>query len=167
MGYRDGDTSSDANFLNQNGVGTVIEGNLLWSPFNTATDPTIVGYRSIKRIRTRRAIEKALLKPLRAYLAQDLGPHLVTLIGTAIDQACAERKAVGALIGWQVVYDSSLNPASLLKKGGLRLKLRFEETPDLTDLGVYSTTMPEEFAVLSDAITAAIDNLGSTTFIAA
>lgn len=167
VGYRDGDTTSDANFLNQNGVLTVIEGNLLWGPYNTATDPTIVGYRSIKRIRTRRAIEKALLKPLRAYLAQDLGPHLVTLIGTAIDQACAERKAVGALIDWQVLWPRSLNPNSLLKKGGLRLKLRFEETPDLTDLAIYSTPEPEAFDVLADSITSAIDNLGSTTFRAA
>ena len=164
VSYRDGDTTSDANFLNQAGVGTVIEGNLLWAPFTTAQDPTIVAYRSIKRIRTRRAIEKALLRPLRAYLAQDLGPHLVTLIGTAIDQACAERKAVGALIDWQVLWPRSLNPNSLLKKGGLRLKLRFEETPDLTDLGIYSTPEPEAFDVLADAISSAIDNLGSTTF---
>ena len=141
VSYRDGDTTSDANYLNQNGVGTVIEGNLLWSPFNTATDPTIVGYRSIKRIRTRRAIEKALLRPLRAYLAEDLGPHLVTRIGQSIDQACAERKAVGALIGWQILWPRSLNPNDLLRKGGLRLQLRFEETPDLTDLGIYSNPL--------------------------
>ena len=166
VSYRDGDTSSDANFLVQNGVGTVIENSLLWSPFNTATDPTVVGYRSIKRIRTRRAIEKALLKPLRFYLAQDLGPHLVTVIGEAIDAACAERAGVGAIIDWQTVFSRGLNPNSLLKKGGLRLKLRFEETPDLTDLGIYDTPMPEAFDVLGDAIAASISNLGSTTFIA-
>lgn len=166
VGYRDGDTTSDANFLVQNGVATVIEGNLLWAPFNTATDPTVVGYRSIKRIRTRRAIEKALLKPLRFYMAQDLGPHLVTSIGEAIDAACAERAGLGALIDWQTVFSRGLNPNSLLKKGGMRLKLRFEETPDLTDLGIYDTPMPEAFDVLADAIAASIANLGSTTFVA-
>ena len=166
VSYHDGDPTSDANFLVQNGVATVIEGNLLWSPFNTATDPTVSGYRSIKRIRTRRAIEKALLRPLRAYLAQDLGPHLVTLIGQAVDQACAERAAIGALIDWKVSFSKALNPADLLKKGGLRLSLKFEETPDLTDLGIYDTPMPEAFAVLQDAISAAINNLGSTTFVA-
>ena len=164
VSYRDGDTTSDANYLNQNGVGTVIEGNLLWSPFNTATDPTIVGYRSIKRIRTRRAIEKAMLRPLRAYLSDDLGPHVVTLIGTALDQACAERKAIGAIIDYQILWSRSLNPNDLLKKGGLRLKLRFEETPDLTDLGIYSTPEPEAFDVLAAAITTAINSLGNTAF---
>ncbi len=164
VSYRDGDTSSDANYLNQRGVGTVIEGNLLWAPYTTATDPTIVGYRSVKRIRTRRAIEKAMLRPLRAYLASDLGPHSVTLVGTALDQACAERKAIGAIIDYQVLFSRGLNPNSLLKKGGLRLKLRFEETPDLTDLGIYSTPEPEAFDVLAAAIQSSIDQLGSSTF---
>lgn len=164
VGYRDGDTSSDANFLNQAGVGTVIEGDLLWSPFNTATDPTVVGYRSIKRIRTRRAIEKAMLKPLRAYLANDLTPHAVNLLGTTLSQACDERKALGAIIDYQVIWNRSLNPNDLLKKGGLRLKLRFEETPDLTDLGIYSTTEPEAFDVLANEIAAAIDSLGNPAF---
>ncbi len=162
--YRDGDPSCDANQLNQAGVGTVIEGNLLWSPFNTATDPTLVGYRSIKRVRTRKAIEKAMLVPLRAYLASDMTPHEVTLIGEALDQACKERKAIGAIVDYQVLFSRSLNPNDLLKKGGLRLKLRFEETPDLTDLGIYSTTEPEAFDVLAAAIGTAIDALGDSTF---
>ena len=63
--YQDGRTDHDANYLNQNGVVTVIENKLLWGPYTTATDPTTVGYRSIKRIRTRRDIEKAFLRALR------------------------------------------------------------------------------------------------------
>src|SRR5690606_816929 len=62
VGYTDGEITSDANFLNQAGVGTVIEGKLLWAPFTTATDPTVAAWRSIKKIRTRRAVEKAMLR---------------------------------------------------------------------------------------------------------
>ena len=164
VSYRDGDPSCDANFLNQGGVGTVIEGSLLWSPFNTATDPTLVGYRSIKRVRTRKAIEKAMLRPLRAYLASDLTPHDVVLVGESLDQACKERKALGAIIDYQVLFSRGLNPNDLLKKGGLRLKLRFEETPELTDLGIYSTPEPEAFDVLAAAIATAIDSQGDTAF---
>ena len=53
VGYQDGRTDHDANYLVQNGVGTVIENKLLWAPYSTATDPTTVGYRSIKRKRFR------------------------------------------------------------------------------------------------------------------
>lgn len=157
--YRDGDTSSDANYLNQNGVGTIIEGNLLWAPFTTATDPTTLGYRQIKRIRTRRSIEKALLRSLRQYLSEDLGPHGVTLIARSLGEACEERKALGAIIDFEIVYSKALNVATLLRDGGLRLKLRFEETPALTDLQIYSEPQPEAFDVLQSAIAASLGSL--------
>lgn len=163
---RDGDPDTDANFLVQNGVGTVIEGNLLWAPFTTATDPTTVAYRSIKRIRTRRSIEKAMLRPLRAYMSEDLGPHLVTLIGQSLDEACAERQSLGAIIDYQIIWSKQLNPATFLRSGGLRLKLRFEETPDLTDLQIYTTPEPEAFDVLAAAIASSIDALGNANFLA-
>ncbi|EAU40148.1 phage-related contractile tail sheath protein [Fulvimarina pelagi HTCC2506] len=162
VSYRDGDTSHDANYLVQRGVGTVIEGRVFWAPFTTATDPTTVGYRSIKRIRTRRAIEKAMLRPLRLYLSEDIGPHAVTQIFQAANEALEERQAVGAIIeGSQVIWDRSLNPNNLLRKGGMRVKLRFEETPDLTDLGIYTEPQPEAFDILSDNIRAALERLGN------
>lgn len=164
--YRDGDTSTDANFLVQNGVGTVIEGNLLWAPFTTATDPTTVDYRSIKRIRTRRAVEKAMLRPLRAYMSEDLGPHLVTLIGQSLDEFCGDLQALKAIIDYQILWSKLLNPATVMRKGGIRLKLRFEETPDLTDLQIYSEPEPEAFDVLAAAIASAIDSLGNANFLA-
>jgi phage tail sheath protein FI len=159
--YRDGDTSSDANFLVQAGVGTVIEGKTLWAPFNTATDATVKAYRSIKRIRTRRSIEKALLKAYRGYVSEDLGPHLVTLLVTSLEEACEERKALGAIIDYQIVWKRGLNPNTFLRDGGLRLKLRFEETPDLVDLQIYDEPQPEAFTVLADNIAAALSALGS------
>ena len=162
--YRDGDTTSDANFLNFNGVGTIIEGNLLWAPFNTATDPTVVGYRSIKRVRTRRSIEKAMLRALRKYLSEDLGPHLPVLIGRSLEEACEERKALGAIIDYEILWSRGLNPATFMQAGGLRLKLRFEETPDLTDLQIFTEPQPEAFDVLAAAISTGIAALGSPNF---
>jgi phage tail sheath protein FI len=159
--YRDGDTSTDANFLVQNGVGTVIENKVLWAPFTTATDPTIKGYRSIKRIRTRRSIEKAMLRPLRQYMSEDLGPHLVTLIVQALEEACEERQALKAIIDYQLIWDRKLNPNTFLRDGGLRLKLNFEETPDLTDLQIYSEPQPEAFDVLASSIADALAALGN------
>ncbi len=160
VGYSDGDTSSDANFLNQAGVGTVIEGKLLWAPFTTATDPTTKGWRSIKRIRTRRAIEKAMLRPLRKYLSEDITPHMVTLIFRSLDQYLADLVALGALIDYEVLWSRSLNPASLLEAGAMRVKCRFAETPDLNDLQIYTEPQPEAFDVLEAAIAAAVASLG-------
>ncbi|UIY44152.1 phage tail sheath protein [Methylobacterium radiotolerans] len=164
--YRDGDTSSDGNFLVQNGVGTIIEGNLLWAPYTTATDPTTVGYRSIKRIRTRRAVEKAMLRPLRAYMSEDMGGHLVTLIGQTLDDFCGDLKSLNAIIDYLLVWSKGLNPASLLRGGGLRLKLDFEETPDLTDLQIYDYPYPEAFDVLAAAIASQISSLNNANFVA-
>ena len=160
--YRDGDTTCDANILVQGGVGTVIENKTLWAPFSTATDAAVKGYRSIKRIRTRRSIEKALLSAFRGYMAMDLGPHLVTLLVKALEEACEERKALKAIIDYQIVWARGLNPNTFLRDGGLRLKLRFEETPDLTDLQIYTEPQPEAFDVLAGDIAEALAAIGSS-----
>ena len=159
--YRDGDTSTDANYLVQHGVGTVIENKVLWSPFTTAADPTIKAYRSIKRIRTRRSIEKAMLRPLRQYMSEDLGPHLVTLLAQSLEEACEERQNLKAIIDYQIIWDRKLNPNTFLRDGGLRLKLTFEETPDLTDLQIYTEPQPEAFDVLASSIAEALAALGN------
>jgi phage tail sheath protein FI len=161
VSYQDGRTETDANYLVQNGVGTVIENKLLWAPYSTATDPTVKAYRSIKRIRTRRSIEKALLRALRKYNAGDLGPHLVTLIYQSVAEACAERVNFGALIDYELVWDRKLNPATFLRDGGLRVKLRFEETPDLTDLQIFTEPQPEAFDILAGRIGQALTALGN------
>lgn len=160
VGYTDGDTSSDANFLNQAGVGTVIEGKLLWAPFTTATDPTVKNWRSIKRIRTRRAIEKAMLRPLRKFVSEDITTHTVSLIFRSLEQYLGDLVSLGALVDFEVIWDPSMNPATLLEAGGLRVRLRFAETPDLVDLQIYTEPQPEAFDVLSAAIASTINSLG-------
>ncbi len=160
VGYTDGDTSSDANWLNQNGIGTVIERKLLWAPFTTATDPTVKSWRSIKRIRTRKAIEKAMLRPLRQYMAEDITPHTVSLIFRALDQYLSDLVTLGALVDYEVIWSKAMNPASLLEGGAMRVKTRFAETPDLVDLQIYTEPQPEAFDALEAAIAASINQLG-------
>jgi uncharacterized protein len=160
VGYMDGDTASDANFLNQAGVGTVIEGRLLWAPFTTATDPTVKNWRSIKRIRTRRSIDKAMVRPLRQYLSEDLSPHTVTLVFRALDQHCGDLVSLGALVDYEILWDPNMNPASLLEAGAMRVRARYAETPDLVDLQIYSEPQPEAYDALQAAIASAINSLG-------
>lgn len=162
VGYTDGDTGSEANQLAQAGVGTIIEGNLLWAPFTTATDPTVNAWRSVKKIRTRRAVEKAMLRPVRQYLSEDITPHMVTLIYRAADQFLSDLVTLGALIDYELLWSKSFNPATLLSAGGLRVKLRWAETPDLVDLQLYDEAMPEAFDVLNAAIASAVSQLGSS-----
>jgi len=160
VGYVDGEITSDANFLNQAGVGTIIEQNLLWAPFTTASDPTVVSWRSIKRIRTRRAVEKALLRPMRQYVAEDITPHMVSLIYRSLDQFMGDLVTLSALIDYELLWSSSMNPATILEAGALRVKMRFAETPDLVDLQIYTEPQPEAFDVLQSAIAAALSQLG-------
>lgn len=160
VGYSEGDISSEANTLCQAGVGTVIEGKLLWAPFTTATDPTTVGYRSVKRIRTRRAVEKAMLRPMRKYVSEDIEPHMVTLIYRSLDQFLGDLKTMKAVVDYELLWSPTMNPAMLLEAGAMRVKLRFAETPDLVDLQIYSEPQPEAFDALSLAIAAAINALG-------
>ncbi|APO76117.1 phage tail sheath protein [Rhizobium etli 8C-3] len=160
VGYIDGEITSDANFLNQVGIGTIIEGKLLWAPFTTASDPTVQKWRSIKRIRTRRAVEKAVLRPLRQYLSEDITPHMVSLIYRSLDQFLGDLQTLGAIIDYELLWSASMNPATILEAGALRVKMRFAETPDLVDLQIYSEPQPEAFDVLQAAIAASLSQLG-------
>lgn len=161
VNYIDGDPTSDANYLVQRGVGTIIEGKLLWAPYTTATDPTVVNWRPIKVIRTRRSIEKAMVRPLRLYMSEDLTPHTVTLVFQSLDDFLGDLVALGALVDYEIVWSPDMNPASLLSAGAMRVKARWAETPDLVDLQIYDEPMPEAFDVLSAAIAAALSALGS------
>lgn len=160
VGYTDGDISSEANQLAQSGVGTIIEGKLLWAPFTTATDPTVKSWRSIKKIRTRRAVEKAMLRPMRQYNSEDITGHLVSLIYRAADQFLSDLVTLGAIIDFELIWSKAMNPATLLEAGGLRVKMRWAETPDLVDLQLYDEPMPEAFDVLQAAIASALSQLG-------
>ncbi len=162
VGYTDGDISSEANKLAQAGVGTIIEGNLLWAPFTTASDPTVNSWRSIKKIRTRRAVEKAMLRPVRQYLAEDITPHMVTLIYRAADQFLSDLVTLGAIIDYELIWSKALNSAATLEAGALRVKMRWAETPDLVDLQLYDEPMPEAFDVLEAAIAAALSSLDNS-----
>lgn len=161
ISYRDGDPSCQANTLVQGGIATVIEGSTLWAPFTTATDSTVAAYRSLKRIRTRRAIEAAIPLPMRAYLSEDLGGHLVSLMTQALAAACEEAKTLGAIIDYQIVWKRSLNTNTGLRSGICRLKLRFEEGVDLVDLQIFTEPQPEAFDVLADQIAAALQAMGN------
>lgn len=158
--YRDGDAACQANVLVQGGLSVVIEQNLWWGPYTTATDPTVKPWRSMKRIRTRRAIEKAMLRPLRLYLSDDVTPHMVTLLFRSIDDYLDGLKGISALIDHEVVWDRSVNTSTALRDGILRVRTRWEETPDLVDLGIYTEPMPEAFDILASAIASALATLG-------
>lgn len=160
VGYTDGDINSEANQLAQAGVGSIIEGNLLWAPFTTATDPTVKSWRSIKKIRTRRAVQKAMLRPLRQYNSEDMTPHTVSLIYRAVDQFLSDLVTLGAIIDYELIWSKSMNPATLLGAGGLRVKMRWDEVPDLVDLQLHDESMPEAFALLDANIAAALSQLG-------
>ncbi len=153
--------NSEANQLAQAGVGTIIEGNLLWAPFTTATDPTVKSWRSIKKIRTRQAASKAMLRPVRQYLSEDIEGHTVSLIYRAADQFLGDLKTLKAIIDYELVWSKALNPATLLEAGGLRTKMRWAETPDLVDLQLYDEPMPEAFDLLQAAIAQALSQIGS------
>lgn len=160
ISHRDGDPTSESNYLCQAGIGTVIENKLLWAPFTTATDPTTRDYRSIKRIRTRRSIEKSFLRSMRKYNADDLGAHLATLVYQTMSEACSSRQAINAIIDYELVWQRALNPNTALRDGSLMTKLRFEETPELVDLGIYTEPQPEAYDLLADNIAAALEALG-------
>lgn len=161
ISYRDGDPSCQANVLVQAGLGTVINNSTLWAPFTTATDPTVKAYRSLKRIRTRRAIEARFAPTMRAYLSEDIGAHLVTLLSQTLSGFCEDAKTLGGIIGYDVVWSKTLNPAINLRDGILRLKLRFEESSDLVDLQIFTEPQPEAFGVLADQIAAALTAMGN------
>lgn len=165
ISYRDGDPDCQANALVQGGLLTVIEGTTLWGPYTTGRDATVKAYSSRKRIRTRRAIEAAILPALRAYNAEDYGAHAVALVTESLAQYCEEVKALGAIIDYQIVWARGLNTNTNMRDGILRLKLRFEELPELIDLQIFSSPQPEAFDVLASDIAVALQRLGNPNVI--
>lgn len=161
--YRDGDPSCQANALVQGGLATVIDGSTLWAPFTTATDASVKAYRSLKRIRTRRAIEARFAPTMRAYLSEDIGAHLLTLLSQTLAGYCEDAKTLGGIIGYEIVWSKALNSAFNLRDGILRLKLRFEESSDLVDLQIFTEPQPEAFDVLADQIAAALQAMGNAS----
>ena len=85
---------------------------------------------------------------------------MVSLIYRSLDQFMGDLVTLGALIDYELLWSSAMNPATILEAGALRVKMRFAETPDLVDLQIYTEPQPEAFDVLQSAIAAALSQLG-------
>jgi phage tail sheath protein FI len=100
-------------------------------------------------------------------MAEDYGAHAVALVTQSLATFCEEVKALGAIIDYQVVWDRKLNTNTNMRDGILRLKLRFEETPELIDLQIFASPQPEAFDVLAADVATALQRMGNPAVIVA
>ena len=169
VGFSISDPDSEANWLIQRGVNSLVQiskdrtsrasnspqGKSFWGFFTTTTDPL---WRGINVVRTRKAVREVIPRTLVRYVGQNLGAHLVTVLCQSLDEFIGNLTALPepAVLGGAVQWERALNPNGLLRTGGLRISLDFEEAPPVTDIGVYTGRYERAFDILAEDIQAAM-----------
>jgi phage tail sheath protein FI len=169
VGFAISDPDSEANFLIQRGVNSLVQinkdrtsrktnspqGKTFWGFVNTSTDPL---WRAINVVRTRKAVREVVPRTLVKYIGRNLGVHLVTVLLQSLEDFLSELKGLPepAILGGEVKWDRNLNSNATMRVGGLNVTLNFEEAPPLLDLGIYTGRYEHAFDILADEIEAAM-----------
>lgn len=176
------DPDCEANYLLQRGVNAIVQlpgnrtsrssnspqGKTFWGFFTTSTD---VNWRAINVIRTRKAVRKTIPTALVPYIGKNMGVHVATLLGTAINDFLSELKSLptpAILPSSSIAFDATLNDGPTLRAGGFIINLNFAEAPPILDLQLYTGSYPQAFTILASEIQQAMNQLGvQGTFAAA
>ncbi len=163
VSFFDGEINHDANYLNSNGINTIIpartiqeaggavtaNGTILWGSETTSQDAL---WRFVNVVRTRAAIEKALPIAFRSQMDKNLSAQLGINIIRSVQTFLNGLVAKGAILGGRAWFDREINTNSDLRGGILQVEFDAEETPPLNDLIFGSRRNEVYFDVLADDI---------------
>ncbi|MCJ2054272.1 hypothetical protein [Methylobacterium sp. J-070] len=170
MAHRINDPDSESNFLIQRGVNSFVQtvrnrttraengpqGKTFWGFVNTASNPQ---WRAINMVRTRKAVLEVIPRTLAQYIGRNLGPHLITTIGRAIEGFLGELHGLpepAILSGWRVLWPRELNSDGVMAVGGSAFRVKFQEAPPLLDLQIYTEPNEQSFDITAAEIAAAM-----------
>ncbi len=170
VSYRINDPDCEANYLLQRGVNSFVQtvqdrtartgdgprGKTFWGFFNTSSNAQ---WRQLHMVRTRKAVLEVIPRTLAQYVGRNLGPHLVTTIGQAIEQFLGELHGLpepAILSGWRVLWPRELNANGVLSVGGSAFRVQFQEAPALIDLQVFTEPNETSFDITAAEIAAAM-----------
>ena len=146
VSYFDGEIDHEANYLNERGIATFIpsqlvqtaggafspNGRILWGNRTTSDDPLWI---FVNVVRTRAAIEKAIIRSFRPWANDDRlsAPHVIAIM-RSLQTLLDDMVGVGAILGGRVFWDRDLNSNASMRLGKLRVEFDAEEVPPLEDL---------------------------------
>lgn len=153
VSYYDGETTHEANYLNERDIATIIENRTLWGNRTLSADP-LWSFFNVRR--TRDATEKAIVRAFKWAMDQNLGPHLAVAIAESVQQFLDQLKAAGAILGGRAYFLRDQNTNTALQNGTLRIEFDAEETPPLEDLIFGSRRNVAYFDTLANDILTAL-----------
>lgn len=155
--YYDGEPDSEANWLNENRIATVIENGILWGNETCAADPL---ERFVNVVRVEDMIDRAVVKAFRKWAtAKNLNVPVASSVVQSMDDFLSDAANAGQIIAGRVWFDASVNSNSAMASGILRLEYDREPYAPLQDLQFYAGRNTGYYELVADGITRAAEQI--------
>jgi phage tail sheath protein FI len=154
--YYDGDPDSEANWLNNQNIATIIENGVLWGNDTCSNDPL---YRFVNVVRTEDAIDSAVVKAFRWAPANNLNVPLAVAIVNSLDQFLSDATERGWIIRGTVSYEPAANSSANFVSGQLTIDYDREPYAPLHDLQFRASRNPDYYDEVGLAISKAVQQL--------
>lgn len=157
--YYDGEPDSEANFLNQNNITTIIDNGRLWGNETLALDPLD---RFVNVVRTIDAIDGAVVRSFRWAMDKNLNVPLAVAIIQSLDQFLTEAALRGWIISGRPSFEQAVNTNASMVSGVLVIDYDHEPYAPLQDLQFRASRNPGYYELVTDGISRAVEQITST-----
>lgn len=156
ISYYDGELDHEANWLNERGLATVIQQNLLWGNrtlgYNQSAGTGDANDMFVNVVITTDAIHESIVKAFRWAMDENMSAHLGVAIIESVDTFLASLRNVGAIIGGRAWFNKAVNSYADLQSGILRVEFDHEPAAPLENLIFGSHRNPYYYEVLAQDI---------------
>jgi uncharacterized protein len=158
--YYDGDADSEANWLNNQNVATIIENGVLWGNDTCANDPLD---RYVNVVRTEDAIDSAVIKAFRWAMDNNLNVPLAVAIVRSLDAFLTDAAVRGWIIQGRVSFDPAANSSANLVAGQLTIDYDREPYAPLHDLQFVARRNPDYYDLVAGEIVKAVQQISASS----
>lgn len=158
--YYDGDPDSEANWLNQHNIATILAGGRLWGNDTFALDPL---YRYVNVVRTEDAIDSAVVKSFRWAMDANLNVPLGVAIVQSLDAFLTDAAVRGWIIQGKVTFDPDANNSANMVSGQLVIDYDREPYAPLNDLQFRASRNPDYYTLVAEGIERAVQQINART----
>jgi phage tail sheath protein FI len=156
IAYYDGEPDSEANWLNQRNIATIIDNGTLWGNDTFSSDPLD---RYVNVVRTEDAIVSATVKAFRWAMDNNLNVPLAVAIANSLDAFLSDAAVRGWIIQGRVSFDLAANSSANLVSGQLVFDYDHEPYAPLNDLQFRVSRNPEYYDLVAESIQRAVEQI--------
>jgi phage tail sheath protein FI len=149
IAYYNGQTDSEANWLNQRQITTLRRGHILWGNRTCAQDP-LEAFVNVVRVLD--MVDEAVVNNFMWAIDKTQSVPLGTAIVQSLDSFLDELVANGAILGGRVWFERPLNSNEALASGILKISFDREPAAPLEDLQFLAGRNLTYYATLADGI---------------